>query len=367
MRHYLDYNATAPVRPEVAAVMQELLPLPLNASSVHASGRRARSLIEDARRTIGEAVGAFANEVVFTGSGTEANNWVLRALKSLSLFVSAIEHSSVLTTARAIGTPDILPVTKEGVLDLEASDALLPQDEPFLVSLMLANNETGVIQPVRELADRVHAKGGLLHCDAVQAFGKIPVDFTTLGCDLMTVSAHKMGGPVGAAALIVKSSLTFAPLLTGGGQEMNRRAGTENVAAIAGFEEAVKRIDLAWMQPLRLWRDAMEAEIKAASGGSAPVFGESASRLPNTSLIAMPGVSSETQLIRFDLEGIEVSAGSACSSGRIEPSHVLRAMGVEEGAANSALRISGGWGASREDFEAAAAAWKALFLSRKHG
>jgi cysteine desulfurase len=367
MKHYLDYNATAPVRPEVVAVMRELLPIPLNASSIHAQGRRAKSIIEDARRTIAEIIGTFANEIVFTSSGTEANNWALRSLKSLPLFISGIEHSSVLGTAQAIGMPDILPVTREGIVDMAVCAGLLPQDEPFLVSLMLANNETGVIQPVREMAELVHARGGLLHCDAVQAFGKIPVDFTMLGCDLMTLSAHKMGGLVGAAALVVKNGLTFAPMLTGGAQEMKRRAGTENIAAVAGFAEAAKRIDLAHMQNLRGWHDAMESQILSASHGSAFIFGASAQRLPNTSLIAMPGTPSETQLIRLDLEGIAVSAGSACSSGRIEPSHVLAHMGIDEQSANSVLRISSGWATSKADLDVATEAWKALFLSRsKH-
>jgi cysteine desulfurase len=345
--------------------MQELLPVPLNASSVHAGGRRAKGIVEDARRTIAEAIGVFASEVFFTASGTESNNWALRSLKGLPLIISGIEHSSVLKTAEAIETPTLLATTADGVVDLVNLEQHLPEDEPFLVSLMLANNETGVIQPVREAAELVHAKGGLLHCDAVQALGKIPVDFTALGCDLMTISAHKAGGPVGAAALVVKNDLTFAPLLTGGGQELNRRAGTHNVAAIAGFAKAVTLIDYEHVRNVRQWLNAMEADILSASGGEAIIFGKNATRLPNTSCIAMPGVSSETQLIRFDLEGIMVSAGSACSSGRVEPSHVLRAMGASEEVAGSALRISGGWGTAQADTEAAAAAWKKLFALRK--
>lgn len=358
--HYLDCNATTPPRPEVVSRMAELLALPLNASSVHQSGRKARAIIEDARRAIGETVGAFANEVIFTGSGTEANNTVLRALKGLEIFVSSVEHSSVIGTAQAIGSPCLLPVDAAGIVDLSKWEELLPDGEPFLVSLMLANNETGVIQPVREAAELVHKRGGLLHCDAVQAYGKITIDFTGLGCDFMTISAHKMGGPVGAAALIARSNLTFAPLLVGGGQEVNRRAGTENVAAIAGFSVAASLIDFAFMQKLRGWLDALETRILASSKGKAVVFCTSTPRLPNTSLIALPGVPSETQLIRFDLEKIAVSAGSACSSGRVEPSHVLRAMGASEELAGSALRISGGWLTTQSDIEAAAQAWDKL-------
>ena len=242
MKHYLDYNATAPVRPEVLEVVQELQSLPLNPSSVHAYGRQAKSVMENSRRKIAEIIGAFPNEVVFTASGTEANNWALLAFAPQHVLISAIEHSSVLKTAHNIAKPVIIPVTADGIVDLDALSKLLPQEACF-VSVMLANNETGVIQPIRQIADMVHAKGGLLHCDAVQAFGKIPVDFTALDCDLMSVAAHKMGGVVGAAALVVKNNLPVLPLITGGGQELNRRAGTENVAAIAGFSKAAELMD----------------------------------------------------------------------------------------------------------------------------
>jgi cysteine desulfurase len=365
MKHYLDYNATAPLRPEAIAVMQELLRLPLNASSVHAAGRQAKGIIEDARRVIAECIGAFANEVVFTASGTEANNWALHASEGGPVIVSAIEHSSVLKPARAASHFSLIPVTSDGVIDIGQLERILPRQGPFLVSLMLANNETGVIQPMREAADIVHARGGLLHCDAVQAFGKIPVDFTALGCDLMTISGHKMGGPVGAAALVIRNGLSLAPMITGGGQEQNRRAGTENIAAIAGFAKATMLMDYSHMKNLRGWLDAMEAQVTSASGGRAVIFGAGALRLPTTCCIAVPGISSETQLIRFDLEGIATSAGSACSSGRIEPSHVLRAMGAGAEIAGSALRISGGWRTTKEDIKAVAAQWKLLLNGHK--
>lgn len=365
MKHYLDYNATAPLRPEVVSVMQELLALPLNPSSVHGFGRRAKGVIENARSTIADHIGAFPNEVVFLGSGTEANNWVLRSLSATPIIISAIEHSSVFKTAHAVGQPIILPVTSGGVIEQKKLEALLPRGGSFLVSVMLANNETGVIQPVRAIADIVHARGGLLHCDAVQALGKIPVDFTALGCDFMTLSAHKLGGPIGAAALVIKNKLSLAPFITGGGQELNRRAGTENIAAIAGFAKAVSLIDLAHMQQLRAWLNAMEAEVVKLSQGKAMVVGADEMRLPNTSCIALPGVSSETQLIRFDLEGIATSAGSACSSGRIETSHVLQAVGLSSELASSALRISAGWGTTEKDILAATEVWKGLLKTRK--
>jgi cysteine desulfurase len=359
MKHYLDYNATAPIRPEVLAVMQSLLALPLNSSSVHASGRRAKAVIEDARRSIAEHISAFANELVFTGSGTEANNWVLRAFSHLPLFVSAIEHSSIYKAAKVIGKTAIIPVDANGVVDVATLEAQLAGQNNFLVSVMLANNETGVIQPIRAIAEIVHAKSGLLHCDAIQALGKIEVNFSDLGCDLMTLSAHKMGGPVGAAALVIRDKLTVPAMLIGGGQELNRRAGTENIAAIGGFAKATELADLDHMKKLRGWLDQMETELPREL-----VIGASVPRLPNTSCIIMPNVLAETQLISFDLEGIAVSAGSACSSGRIEPSHVLKAMGIEDKMAAGTIRVSGGWGTTDKDIDITGRVWKKLFHSK---
>ncbi len=419
MTIYLDYNATAPMRSLVKERMQELLGLALNASSQHALGRRARGIIEDSRRIIAGALNCFPDEVIFCASGTEANNWALRSFphpgplpKGEGVIVSAIEHASVLK-AVAGGGGEGIPVTKDGVVDLEALERKLkspplmgegrregdsphkspplpnplPQGERGLVSIMLANNETGVMQPVAEAAKIAKQYGALLHCDVVQAFGKIPVDFSALGVDMMTVSAHKMGGPVGAAALIIRRGLNIEPMFKGGGQESNRRAGTENVAAIAGFATAVELMDFAQMERLRGWlRDAemQVSETPSSLRGSGLgegvagagfdsltpthslrergiVFGAAAPRLPNTACIAMPGVSAETQLIAFDLEGIAVSAGSACTSGRIEPSHVLKAMGVDEKTAATAIRVSGGWNTTEADVRAFAGAWKKLY------
>ncbi|MDE3016984.1 MAG: aminotransferase class V-fold PLP-dependent enzyme, partial [Pseudomonadota bacterium] len=270
------------------------------------------------------------------------------------------------------GQPDApSPVTSSGIVDLSALDRLLAGGGPALVSVMLANNETGIIQPIKEVSELTKKYGALLHCDAAQGFGKIPVDFGVLGCDLMTLAAHKCGGPVGAAALVVRRDLPVLPPLTGGGQESGRRAGTENVAAIAGFARAVELFDFRHMKALRGWLDEMEAEISSPGMGQAGggmVFGKSVSRLPNTSCIAMPGVSNEVQLMDFDLNGFAVSAGSACSSGRIEPSHVLAAMGVPEASSRSAIRISGGRQTTEQDITSFTEAWKRMYqrLSRRH-
>jgi len=330
---YLDYNATAPLRPEVVVRVSELLSAPANPSSAHSFGREAKKHLEDARRTLAEAISAFPNEIIFMGCGSEANATALRGFAGRRVLASATEHSSVLSHAQ-----EKLPVDASGILDLTALDAALAGGSPALVSVMLANNETGIIQPIRAIADICKTHGALLHTDAVQALGKIPVDFTALGVDMMSIAAHKMGGPVGAAALVVRQDLAIAPLLTGGGQELRRRAGTENVAAIAGFARAVELIDLTHIQQLRLWLGAMESALQKTA-----IFGKAATRLPNTTCLAIGSISQEVMLMKLDIAGFAVSAGSACSSGRIEPSHVLLAMGVEKSLAGSAIRISGGW------------------------
>lgn len=352
MAIYLDYNATAPLRPEVSALMGELLGAPLNASSVHGQGRHARKLLDDARALLAECFSVFPNEIIFTASATEANATALCGFPQHRRIVSAIEHSSVLAYGADAAC---IPVDANGVAYLEALERMLKGNaQPALVSLMLANNETGVIQPVAEAARLVHAHSGLLHCDAVQGVGKIPVDAGLLGADLITVSGHKCGGPVGAAALIVRDKTVMQPLLKGGGQELRRRAGTENIPAIAGFAKAVELAqDTAHMQRLRGWLDGMEASLPGAV-----IIGKNAPRLPNTSCIARPGMGQELQLMKLDLAGFAVSAGSACSSGRIEPSHVLSAMGLSADIAGSAIRISGGWATVEAEIRAFAKAWE---------
>ncbi len=349
---YLDYNATAPLLPQALSAMQAVLAQPANPSSVHRYGREAKKQLENARKTIAEAISAWPNEILFTASGTEANATALRGLPGRRVLVSAIEHSSVLKAVSA----ETIPVTGEGLLDLAALDAMLQTGGPALISVMLANNETGIIQPVAEAAQMARRHGALLHCDAVQALGKIPVDFGALGADMLTLSAHKCGGPLGAAALVIRRDLAVTPLLAGGGQELGRRAGTENTAAIAGFAAAIeKTASHPHINHVRHWLDAMEA-IMEASG--ATVFGKTLPRLPNTTCVAMPGVSGEVQLMGFDLAGFAVSAGSACSSGRIEPSHVLLAMGASPALASCAIRVSAGWATKEEEIQAFAAQWQ---------
>ncbi|MFO0389031.1 MAG: cysteine desulfurase family protein [Alphaproteobacteria bacterium] len=361
MTIYLDYNATAPVRPEVIDKIKEILSLPANASSVHSYGRMAKKHLEDARRIISDHISCWPDEVIFMGSATEANATALGCADKI--LVSAVEHSSILRSNC------VIPVDTNGIVKLDALEEMLAEQKPTLVSVMLANNETGVLQPIAEIAKLCKARNAFLHCDAVQGLGKIPVDCGVLGVDMLTLSAHKCGGAVGASALIVRRGTPFTPLFSGG-QESRRRAGTENVAAIAGFAKAIELFDFVHMHNVRKWRDVMESVIlskakdlqKAGDSSASPqndkiIFGKSAQRLPNTTCVSMLGVSHETQLMDFDLKGFAVSAGSACSSGRIESSHVLAAMGVPENIAKTAIRISAGWNTKEEDIKSITSAW----------
>lgn len=356
---YLDYNATAVMRPEAKAAVVAAMEIGGNPSSVHASGRAARDMVETARSEVAALVGANVGRTVFTGCGTEANAIALASLaKGASrIIVSATEHDAVAETARALGMPvDIWPVDANGVADLNwLRDRLAGVDGAPLAALMLANNETGVIQPVAEAAELVHAAGGRLHVDGVQAAGKIAVDFARLGADTMALSAHKLGGPQGVGALVFAQRAMLHPLWRGGGQEQGLRAGTENVAGIAGFGAAAQAAgaDLARLSAMAAWRDAAAARLKAAG---AVVAGEGASRLPNTLCVALDGWESIRQVMRLDLAGVRVSAGAACSSGKVKPSGVLTAMGFGELAAG-ALRISGGWATTEDDWSAFVDAW----------
>jgi cysteine desulfurase len=360
-RAYFDWNATAPLREEARAAMAAALELTGNASSVHAEGRAARQVIEKAREQVARLVGAAAKNVTFTSGATEANMLALtpaiamggaKALRD-KLFISAIEHPSVRSGGRfAADAVEELPVTGDGVVDLHALKSALARAEHPLVSVMLANNETGVVQPIREIAEIVHAANGVLHVDAVQGPGRVDCDIGDLGADLMSLSAHKLGGPQGAGALIRRDDIHIAePLIKGGGQERGLRAGTENVAAIAGFgaaaAAAARQADADRIAALR---DRIEAAIKAAVP-QAVIFGETVQRLPNTTLFAVPGMKAETAIIVFDLNGIAVSSGSACSSGKVQASHVLAAMGVEPILAQGAVRLSLGWSTSERDVE----------------
>jgi cysteine desulfurase len=351
---YLDWNATAPLRPEAKAVLLAALELVGNPSSVHGPGRAARRVVEQARAQVAELAGVEPAWVLFTSGGTEANNWALRpGLRPLTL-VGATEHASVLEAAPAALR---VPVGSDGVIDLAALDRLLTG--PALLSLQLANNETGVIQPVAEAAALMHARGGQLHVDAVQAAGRLPLDRVSLGADLLSLSAHKIGGPKGVGALIADPALDLPPLLRGGGQEARRRAGTENVAAIAGFGAAAEaaQAGLAGMAELAARRDRLEAQLRQAGG---QVIADGARRLANTSCVARPGLSAQTQLMALDLAGFAVSAGAACSSGKVGPSPVLQAMGLGEAVATSAIRISIGWTTTDAELDRFAASYAAL-------
>jgi cysteine desulfurase len=369
-RVYLDWNATTPLRPEARQAMVAAWEICGNPSSVHAEGRRARRLVEDARTQVASSVGTSPRNVVFTSGGTEANALALTpGLRAASgqqverLVLSAIEHHSVLTGGRfpadAIGT---VRVTRSGVVDLDHLRALLAAGRPALVSIMAANNETGAVQPVAEAAEIVHRAGGLLHVDAIQAFGKIPLNIKMIEADLMTVSAHKIGGPKGMGTLLLADGLAgFEPLLRGGGQELGRRAGTENVADIAGFGAAVEAaMGALEADAVRVGglRDRLESGLKQTPG--AIILSEDAPRLPNTTLFTVPGLKAETAVIGFDLEGIAVSSGSACSSGKVQPSHVLEAMGFSAKLAQGAVRLSLGWSTIEADIDRCLEAWRKL-------
>jgi cysteine desulfurase len=369
-RVYLDWNATTPLRREAREAMAAAWDVPGNPSSVHAEGRSARRLVEEARQTIARAVGALPRKVVFGSGGTEANALALApGLRRGSgppvqrLLVSAIEHTSVLAGGRfpsdAIST---VGVSRSGLIDLERLDRALLDGAPALVSVMLANNETGALQPVAEVARMVHSAGSLLHVDAIQAFGKMPFDINSLGADLITLSAHKIGGPKGVGALVLAEGLSeIEPLLRGGGQEKGRRAGTENVTGMAGFGAAAAaamgalEADAARLESLR---NRLESGLRQTPGMI--VFSEDVARLPNTTLFTVRGLRAETAVIGFDLEGIAVSSGSACSSGKVQPSHVLSAMGFGGEIAQGAVRLSLGWSTSAAEVDRCLEAWRKL-------
>lgn len=350
---YFDYNATTPLKPAAKARMLDAMALSGNPSSVHAYGREARRHMEQSREILAAQLGVRPAQIIFTSGGTEANDLALNGIRNLPCVVSAIEHDATLAAR-----PDALqiPVNAGGIIDVDWLSANLTG--PALVSVMLANNETGVIQPVAEIAAIVHGQGGLLHVDASQAFGKIPVNFLLLGADLMTLSAHKLGGPKGIGALVLADGIAIEPRLRGGGQEQRRRAGTENLIGIAGFTGAIENLhdDLSLMQQQAVWRDAFE-QVITAKAPDAIIYGKNAPRLPNTSLVGWPHMAAEIQLMALDLAGFAVSTGAACSSGKVKPSHVLTAMGCSTEAAQQAIRISSGWETSEADYQALAAAW----------
>lgn len=372
-RSYLDWNATAPLRPDARAAAFAAWDCLGNPSSVHGEGRAARRLVENAREQVAALVGAASKNVIFTSGGTEANVLALTPaieadgdrLPRQRLLVSAIEHASVRCGGRFAGAEvETIPVTAQGALDTSALEnrlqALAAEGATrTLVSVQAANNETGVTQPISEIAQLVHKHGGLLHVDAVQAPGRIACDLSAFGCDLLTLSGHKIGAPHGAGALALREGVHVAPLLTGGGQERGYRAGTENVAAIVGFGAAAEQLAQEGATPaaaMRALRDRLEAGLRKIAP-STVIFGAELARLPNTTLFAVPGVKAETALIALDLDGVAVSSGSACSSGKVALSHVLAAMGISPEIARGAVRVSIGHTTTETEIEMFLSTW----------
>jgi cysteine desulfurase len=361
---YLDHNATSPLRPEALQSMQDALGLPLNASSVHNYGRAGRRIVESARDQLSALVGIPAPQIIFNSGATEGNNTVLKHFTNDTILVSAIEHPAVLEAAPNAIT---IPVTPDGIIDLCALEDLLKTHRPALTSIMAINNETGVIQPIKAASDLVHRYGSLLHCDGVQAAGRIDLNMQTLGIDFLALSAHKIGGPQGVGALALGLCGITPTLLHGGGQEKSARAGTENVAGIAGFGAAVK----AALAELPNYEDKMrplqtQLETALQNINDLIIHGQTAARAPNTTLFSLPGASSETMLMSLDLDGIAVSNGSACSSGRVEASHVLKAMGQDTETAQATLRVSTGWNTLSSDIEKFIASFEKIAARLKH-
>lgn len=364
---YLDYNASTLVRPEVLDAMTAALADNGNPSAVHAAGRRARARVETARAQVADLVGADPTAVIFSSGGTESNaQGVVSALAGgcERLIVSATEHPCVAEAAAASGAPvEVLPVDANGVIDLAWLREALARSGRAVVAVHHANNESGVIQPIAEAAKLVRAAGGWLHVDAIQSAGKIPVDMRDLGADTLTLSSHKLGGPQGVGALVLREGVSAVRILHGAGQERGLRAGTENVPGIVGFGVAADCAarDLSQAAAHAVWRDAAQVRVQAAG---ATVIGAGADRLPNTLFMAVEGWDSPQQLIVMDLAGVMVSAGSACSSGKVKPSKTISAMGLDR-LATGGVRVSGGWGTTEGDWARFADAWIAAYDKHK--
>ena len=356
-RVYLDHAASSPLLPEVREALLRSFDRSGNASSVHEEGRAARAAIEAARRALAAVIGTGDGRIVFTSGATEANAAALRV--GGRILAAAIEHPSVLFQDGV----EPVPVDRNGRLDLAALAAELRAGDVACVALMLANNETGVLQPVAEAADLAHRAGARLHVDAVQAMGKLVVDAAALAADSVALSAHKLGGPKGAGLLWLRDPDRVRPLLRGGGQEGRLRAGTENVAGIEGFAAAVRAIRPEEAERLLGLRRTLESEALRRIP-EALVIGATAPRLPHITALALPGVAAATQVMALDLAGIAVSAGSACSSGKVARSHVLVAMGVDSGLADSTIRVSLGWSTTAADIERFLDVWADLAKGR---
>jgi cysteine desulfurase len=360
---YFDHNATTPLLEGLKDAMLSIADKPLNSSSVHVFGREAKHILESARLKVAHFANADDSfNVIFVASGTEGNNLALKGLKDLKLITSTTEHLSVLSVAK-FGD---VPVNSDGIVDLKALEMILSEYQPnqCLVSIQYVNNETGVIQPIKELSEIVHKYHGIMHTDATQAFGKIDVDVVDLDVDMITMSAHKFGGPIGAAALILKKGIELTPLMHGGGQEYRIRPGTPNVMSIHGFGLAcdIAKQSLPKFAEIAKLRDFIEDALLQISPDSI-VFGDGARRVANTTSITMPNVQNETQVIYFDLNGFAVSAGSACSSGKVSLPYVQMSMGYDEEVSRTAVRISLGVNNTKAQVEEFINLWKELFLS----
>lgn len=355
-RIYLDYNATCPIRPETIASVGAAMGIVGNPSSVHGDGRGARKTVEDARGEVAALVGVRPAQIIFNAGATEGNNTILSGYRDKIVFIGATEHPSITEAAKHAG---VIPVKRDGLIDIAAFERMLSDTPPALVSIQYVNSETGVIQPVAELAALAKSKGALVHCDAVQAAGRIDVDFKALGVDYLTLSAHKFGGPHGIGALIFREGLQMPKLLHGGGQEKRQRAGTENVAAIAGFGTAAKiaREQLgAYQTHCAALQVKLESALKQIAN-DIMIVGANAPRVVNTTCVIVPNAPAETQLMGLDLEGISVSSGSACSSGTFKPSQVLTGMGFSDNEARCALRFSTGYATTTSEIDDALAAY----------
>ncbi|CAN2145521.1 cysteine desulfurase [Wolbachia pipientis] len=360
---YADYNATAPISENVKkSIFEVLLKQTLNPSSLHKRGQEARKILQDARDNVRGAIGVSSDkEIVFTSGATEANNLVMRGIAGYLHIISAIEHPSILNSAC---NPYIIPVNQEGIVDFLELEKILSElkGNKAIVSVMMANNETGVIQPIEEIAEIAHKFGAICHTDTAQSVGKIKVNMEDLGVDLLTLSAHKFGGVAGSGVLIFNKELAIEPIIIGGGQEKGFRGGTENIVAIAGLSATLQNIPdlLSKMDEVKELRDQLECELLNLAS-DIRIFGKNSKRLPNTSFIYMPGVKSDVQLMHFDLNHIAVSNGSACSSGKVEPSHVLLAMGATKEQAECSIRISIGPETKPQDIKKIVDCWYNIY------
>lgn len=361
---FFDNNATTPLLNAVKEAVLDIMGEPLNPSSIHHFGRTAKLILETARTRVINFTGADENyNAIFTSTGTESNNLALRGLADYKTYTTEIDHTSVLSV---VGQ-GIIPVDRSGVINLEALESICAEAGKagkFLVSIISASNETGAIQPLKAAAEIVHRYGGIIHSDGTQSFGKIDFNICDLGIDMATISAHKFGGPLGAAALIIRKNLVLNAIMFGGGQEFRYRPGTQNLPAIHGFGVAAElaHSTLADYAELALLRDYIQDQIKAISPHSI-VFSEGAARLPNTLSISMPDVPSETQVIHFDINGFAVSAGSACSSGKVDLPYIQMAMGYDEAVARTAIRVSLGSSNTMNEAKLFVKVWHDLFTN----